>query len=110
MLTFAIDFDGTFSADPILFRDIIMLMLLQGHQVIFVTGRSDEGKWGDEVRNLITATFEGLEFIVVFAGTMWKREAAEKAGFKVNIWVDDNPEYIAPQETSKLEGKIRPSN
>jgi hypothetical protein len=34
---------------------------------------------------------------VVFAGGEWKREVALKQGYKVDVWIDDMPEYIGPQ-------------
>jgi hypothetical protein len=34
---------------------------------------------------------------VVFAGRDWKRDAAERRGYKVNVWIDDVPEMVAKQ-------------
>jgi hypothetical protein len=42
---------------------------------------------------------------VVFAGVNWKKVASLNAGFKVDIWIDDNPEYVAYQNL--LSGEIR---
>lgn len=92
-LTIAIDFDGTFAANPALWRNFITdAQNIWGYQIVCVTGRSDEGEWGKEVKEAI----DGL-IPIVFAGHRWKREAAQAAGYEVNIWIDDNPEYIAPQ-------------
>lgn len=91
-LLFGVDFDGTFSADPSLFRAFVASLRERGHDAVLVTGRSDEGQWGAEVRREV-----GSLMPVVFAANGWKREAAERAGFKVDIWVDDHPEYVAPQ-------------
>lgn len=101
-LTFGVDFDGTFAADPMLFKDIINAIANQGHDVVFVTGRSDDSGFGDEVRDLIYETL-GTDklFPIIFAGPEWKRKAALDAGYDVNIWIDDNPEYIAPQAQRK---------
>ena len=34
---------------------------------------------------------------LVFAGEAWKRQAAEAAGYPIDVWIDDHPEYIGPQ-------------
>ena len=92
MLLFAIDFDNTFTADPSLFRSFVALLRAAGHDAIMVTGRSDEGQWGQEVRDAV-----GDLLPVVFAGRQWKRDAAVAAGYKVSIWVDDMPDYVGRQ-------------
>lgn len=91
-LTIAIDFDGTFIADPVLWRMFIEQAHGRGHRCVCVTGRSDEGELTGEVRRAINGLVP-----VVFAGPNWKRDAARAAGFEVNVWIDDNPEYVACQ-------------
>lgn len=94
-LTFAVDFDGTYAADPDLFCALIMEMERRGHRAVIVTGRSDTPPWNEEVRAAIP-----MGIPVVFAGAHWKRVAAMHAGYRVDIWIDDNPEYIGPQDPS----------
>lgn len=104
-LIFAVDYDGTFAADPALFTRLIFTMQRAGHTVIVVTGRSDEGLYGDEVRaGLAAAWLDDLP--IIFAGRHWKRDAAAQAGYAVDIWIDDNPEYIAPQNPHFLQHKL----
>lgn len=91
-ILFGVDFDGTFSRDPEGFRLFVAMMRARGHSFVLVTGRSNEGQWGAEVRRDVRDLMP-----IVFAGNGWKRAAAERAGFKVDIWIDDHPEYVAPQ-------------
>ncbi len=49
-MIFAIDYDGTWSRDPDGFRLIVELLRARGHGCIMVTGRSDSGQYGTEVR------------------------------------------------------------
>jgi hypothetical protein len=91
-MKFAIDFDRTFSRDPELFRQFVALLRGRGHEAVLVTGRSDDGQWGADVRSAV-----GDLMPIVFAGTRWKRQAAIAAGHVVDVWIDDMPEYIAPQ-------------
>lgn len=90
-MLFAIDFDGTYAADPAVFARLRALLEDAGHRCVLVTGRSDEGRWGEEVR----ATVGDLP--IVFAAGGWKRAAAEAAGLQVDVWIDDAPEYVGPQ-------------
>ena len=41
-LTIAIDFDGTFAADPEAFREIVGVFQARDHQCIMVTNRPEE--------------------------------------------------------------------
>ncbi len=80
---------GTFSRDPEAFRLIVGILRGRGHDCVLVTGRSNEGQWGAEVRRGV-----GDLMPIVFAAGIWKATAAERAGFKVDVWIDDMPEGI----------------
>ncbi len=92
-ILFGIDYDGTLSRDPEFFRLVVRAGLAAGHRFVLVTGRSDTGVWGTEVRRAV-----GDLMPIVFAADGWKREAAFAAGYKVDVWVDDHPEYVAKQD------------
>ena len=42
---------------------------------------------------------------IIFAGKLWKRKAAELAGYNVDIWIDDLPEYVSNQDPEKNQYK-----
>lgn len=90
----ALDFDGTFTLDPDCWAMFVRSFQLHGHTVICVTGRSDSGGMGDQVRDQFAAV--GLDVPIVFAGSEWKVDAARAAGWEVNVWIDDMPQYVAP--------------
>lgn len=94
----AIDYDGTFSRDPVLFRALVALGRRMGHAFVLVTGRSNEGQWGAEVRREV-----GDLMPIVFAANGWKRAAAERAGHKVDVWIDDMPEGIGRLDLAVIE-------
>lgn len=86
----AVDYDNTYTADREIFEILIKLFLERGHTVVCVTGR---GKFEsqpvlDSIGKLVPC---------VFAGGEWKKIAAEKAGYKVDVWIDDDPSYIMRQ-------------
>lgn len=91
-MIFGIDYDGTFSRDPKFWEEFVALAKKHGHECVMVTARSDDQTMGDEVRKAVK------DFMpIVFAGIEWKRVAAEKRGWKIDVWIDDAPEYVAKQ-------------
>lgn len=102
-MTIAIDYDNTYTLDPDLFRDMAQRFLRRGHHVIVVTGRSGDEPWGGEVRASIRDLCP-----IVFAGLSWKREAAIAEGYIVDVWIDDMPEYIGPQDPELAQHKGAP--
>jgi hypothetical protein len=85
----AIDYDGTYTVDPDLWRAFIERAQARGHTVVMVTGRSNEGQFGAEVRRDVRGLVP-----IVFAAQMWKWHAAQLAGFDVAIWIEDHPETV----------------
>lgn len=89
MTTFAIDYHGTFSTDITMFHEMIVLLRSRGNTVVIVTGINDGTAWASEIQRNV----QGLAPIV-FANGAWKEEAAKRAGYNVDVWIDDHPEGI----------------
>lgn len=85
----AIDFDDTWTADPLGFRMFVESMTARGHRFVCITARNEFAQWTSEVR----VAMEPL-MPVLFTNGKPKRAAAEAAGYKVDIWIDDMPEMI----------------
>ena len=107
----AVDYDGTYARDPDLFREWLVAGRRMGHTFVLVTGRSDTPPWGDEVRRAVAGLMP-----IVFAADGWKRSAAEAAGYKVDVWIDDVPgrsvaaaRIASPVELSKWTPVCPPS-
>ncbi len=99
-LIFAFDFDDTLTEDLNSFGQFFKILQDNSHQTIIVTGRTKQGKWETEVMEAVDYLINkyNLKNIpVVFAGSEWKKQAAKNAGYNVNIWVDNSPEYIDKQ-------------
>jgi len=88
-LTFGIDFDQTFSSDPELFHLILDGILARGHKAVIVTSRA--GMRGD-VLEIEYVTKKRLPIVFAFGG--FKETAAEAHGYKIDVWMDDNPHHI----------------
>ncbi len=95
----AFDFDGTLKRVPgetdrkeaAFWLDIMDRFTLQGWQVIVCTMRRGHYMDQQELMNY------GITCPIVYAGKgsgNWKREACKEAGYRVNVWVDDQPEMI----------------
>lgn len=79
----AIDYDGTWSSYPELWRDFVVLCKARNIPVIVVTNRGPE-----------TPIRETLPIPVVYAAGAPKRGAAVAAGHAVTIWIDDFPHLV----------------
>lgn len=93
----AIDYDGTWTRAPEFFRAMVLKGARYGLSFVMVTGRSDSGRWGREVRDDV-----GDLMPIVFADNGWKKAAALRAGYEVDVWIDDKPEGIDRLETAAI--------
>jgi hypothetical protein len=83
----AIDFDGTWTADPEGWYSFTHMMMARGHTVIIATGRKE---WTDDmVRAKIPS---GMR--IIYCGGQLKEQACRAQGFTVHIWIDDMPGMI----------------
>ena len=98
-LIIAIDFDGTWTADPGGWRQFYQLMVARGHTLILATGRSHYTE--DMARASLPP---GMP--MVFCGGDLKQDACLKAGYTVHIWIDDMPGMI--QHCHILLGELTP--
>ncbi len=87
----SIDYDDTFTADPIMWRRVIYELQWAGHEVVCVSSRFDTY---ENQRGLEEMT--GLE--VVLCGHNAKAEVMAKRGTPVDIWIEDNPNAIDPDK------------
>lgn len=80
----ALDYDGTFSRDPELWRDFIYRARRVGHQVIMVTQRTEECKpfLIDKIQ---------IPLHIICCSGCSKVKATIEAGYMVDVWIDDNP-------------------
>lgn len=85
MATIAIDYDGTYTVDPVLWEEFAKSARARGHNVICMTARYTPPNHD----NLRMPTFP-----VVCTGGKQKRDYAELAELTIDIWIDDMPETI----------------
>jgi hypothetical protein len=89
--TFAIDFDGTWTADAESFQAFAAMLRERGHRVLIVTARVGG-------RGLGEVYFHCEKHVdrILSSGAEYKREHCEANGERVDVWVDDMPGMIGP--------------
>lgn len=89
----ALDYDGTYTADPDLWRAFIRNAQARGHQVFVVTMRHgpqhDQPEHHDVERQLA-----GLADRIIYTGRRAKRPHVEFLGHRVQVWIDDKPHWV----------------
>lgn len=86
MAAIALDWDGTFTADPILWVSFISQARRNGHQVYIVTMRHPD----EAVRLPSDTQVDGI----YYTGRQAKLRFVEERGLKIDIWIDDRPDFI----------------
>ncbi len=81
MSIIALDYDKTWTADPILWENFAASALRRGHQVLCMTMRRPD---------------EAIEIPIqiIYTSRRAKADYAKEIGLKIDIWIDDSPHWI----------------
>ncbi|NOI15792.1 hypothetical protein [Vibrio hepatarius] len=85
----AIDYDGTYNADPVVFFTLASVAIGAGHDVKFVTARSST-----DDNNDIKKAARRLNIKIIFTSGKKKRQYCKGLKWEPDVWVDDNPNAI----------------
>lgn len=91
-LTIAIDFDDTFTADPMLFSELIKHAVARGHKCYIVTARRNTVDNVDLVNAQLD--FWQCQCPVVFSNLGSKIAKMKAMDIEVDIWIDDDPRTL----------------
>jgi len=84
----ALDYDETYTLDPLVWDKIIKLLINEGHHVYCVTKRYES--IADDIKL-------ALDIPIIFvAKGVAKLQAVRLKGIKIDIWIDDKPQSITP--------------
>jgi len=90
-MTFALDFNGTYTKDPKFWNVFIELARLRKDEVYCVTHSTD----ADENKELLASIGQVIgENKCIFADGHSKMEAVAALGINIDIWIDNNPIHI----------------
>lgn len=100
-MTIAIDFDGTIKRssqfdelEAAMWLAVIHTFVSNGHQVIIATMRTAETDNRDMCPYIDLFNKHMSIDVVCCGGVGLKREACQKAGYTVDVWIDDMPGMI----------------
>lgn len=85
-MTFALDYDGTYTADPELWDTFVKLARERGHKFLCVTQRRNT----EENREAVKVP--GVQ--VLFTELASKTWFIEQRGLTVDVWIDDDPKAL----------------
>lgn len=83
----ALDYDGTFTADPEYWIQIIDLTLRRGHEMVLATMRHEHEL--DDIDPRLKSRMQ-----IVPTGRKAKKKALSLRGIEPDIWIDDTPEWL----------------
>lgn len=91
----ALDFDGTFTADPPLWKTLVAMAKERGHEVKIVTARHKG--FGDSLiafdNGPVEAAAADMGVEVVYCGMQQKQGC-----WGADIWIDDRPDMVVGVE------------
>ena len=99
-MNLSVDYDDTFTRDPIFWGLVIDLAQSRGHKVYCITSRSV--RHADEVYDDLEKKL-GRDAIMFTAG-LPKKAYAYKNNVKIDVWIDDAPFFI--DNGIKVDDKI----
>jgi hypothetical protein len=86
----ALDYDDTYTQDPLLWNWFVQQAQDRGHEVFCVTARDE--------KNLDDVTFTLGRLLppghVIACGHKPKRGVTQSLGIKIDVWIDDMPEMV----------------
>lgn len=85
-MNIALDYDGTYTADPNLWQVFIAKALHNGHKVYVVTFRFPQDPIDQELPKLVDGVY--------YTSQEQKSAYMEKQGIHIDVWIDDMPFFI----------------
>jgi len=84
----ALDYDHTFTEDPQVWYNAMMIMKQAGHTVVGVTMRYPAEASGMDMR------YDHVCSKIFFTGRRGKKQFMNEQGLNVDVWIDDQPMWI----------------
>jgi hypothetical protein len=86
----SLDFDDTFTSDPQAWSNVVDALVASGHEVVCISGRSDDDANRAELRQALPDSVERI----YLCGSVSKKHYSEKNAIQVDVWIDDSPSRI----------------
>lgn len=100
-MNISIDFDDTYTRDPLLWNEFARQARKAGHTVYCVTARASEYK--DETQEV----WDTLGAVIgkdkcIFTGGRSKRLFCQILNIHIHVWIDDMPEAVVSRDSYNL--------
>ncbi len=90
----ALDYDGTYTADPEMWDSFIHNARIRGHSIVVATMRFNKLE-GDEVRKALAESVD----LIVFTERKAKKQFLRNMQIIPDIWIDDQPDWLYEDAT-----------
>lgn len=87
-MNISLDYDNTYTTDPVMWDAIVNMMKRHGHKVYVVTMRTPEE--GYEVTQYLGDKVEDI----IFTSRKGKMDFVQAKNISIDIWIDDMPWFI----------------
>ena len=95
-MNISIDFDDTYTRDPLMWNDLVYLAKARGHKVYCVTARGES--FPDEVTEVLDTIGQLIgQENCIFTDGKQKRQFCLDKNINIHVWIDDMPEAIPTQ-------------
>lgn len=92
-MNISLDYDNTYTRDPVMWDTIIGIMNLSGHSVYVVTMRYPSE--GEEVEKHLAHQVERI----IYTSRKGKMDYLQQQMVSIDIWIDDMPWFILNDAT-----------
>ncbi len=104
-MNLSLDYDNTYTRDPVFWDAFISMAKLHGHRVYCVTMRTPAE--GEEVRRYLSHQVEQI----IFTSRQNKHDVCFAYRVSIDVWIDDMPYFIlnnASAYTKQAPSEARP--
>ena len=92
-MNISIDFDDTYTCDPVMWNEFILFAQARGHTVYCVTARGES--FPDEVTEVLDTIGQLIgQENCIFTDGKQKRQFCLDKNINIHVWIDDMPEAI----------------
>lgn len=104
-MNIALDYDGTFTEDPIFWLRFILECQQSGHDLRVVTMRYPSEQFGEHPMD---ERIVALGVPIVFTSRKAKAPVLKELGWHASVWIDDNPKAVDNDAAQVWPGPTTP--
>lgn len=100
-MNISLDYDETFTEDPILWKKFVEMAHSRGHTVFCVSARNNTDENYAEINHATNGKVQ-----IILTSHKQKKDYCNKLGINIDVWIDDCPTAIErDEEERKMSAK-----